>query len=141
VKLDLAIRDVYAAEAALAEGLLAVGERHESDHDVFHLTRTLAARARGRMEALEPHAERYGASLDAGAPPASPSGSLLEDVRTLHLLAAEASIDWTILGQGAQAARDPELQSVVSESHPDLLRTLRWTTTKLKESAPQALTS
>jgi hypothetical protein len=141
VKLDAAIRDVYAAEAALAEGLSAIGERHKPDHDVYHLTRTLATQARGRMKALEPHAERYGASVDTRASPPTPNGSLLADMRTLHLLAAEASIDWTILGQGAQAARDRELLAVVSESHPDVLRALRWTTTKLKESAPQLLTT
>ena len=141
MKLDAAIRDVYAAEAALADALLAVGERHKSDHDVYHLTRTLATQARQRMEALEPHAERYGASVEIRASPPSPNGSLLGDMRTLHLLAAEASIDWTILGQGAQAARDRELLSVVAASHPDVLRALRWTTTKLKESAPQLLTT
>jgi hypothetical protein len=62
-------------------------------------------------------------------------------MRTLHLLAAEASINWTMLGQAAQAARDSELLSTVSESHPEAIRALRWTTTKLKESAPQLLTS
>jgi hypothetical protein len=141
VKLGAAIGEVYAAEAALADGLLQVGNRHTADHDVFHLTRTLGAHALKRMEALEPHAKRYGAPLDTAAPALSPSGSLLDDVRELHLLAAEASIDWTILGQGAQAARDRELLALVGESHPEALRVLRWTTTKLKETAPQALMS
>jgi hypothetical protein len=31
--------------------------------------------------------------------------------------------------------------ATVSECHPDALRALRWTTTKLKESAPQVLMS
>jgi hypothetical protein len=62
-------------------------------------------------------------------------------MRKLHLIAAEASINWTILGQAAQAARDPALLQTVTESHPDTLRALRWTTTKLKETAPQVLTS
>ena len=33
---------------------------------------------------------------------------LLRDIRELHLLAAEASIDWTMLGQAAQAQKDEE---------------------------------
>jgi hypothetical protein len=30
---------------------------------------------------------------------------LLRDLRELYLLASDASINWTMLGQGAQAAR------------------------------------
>jgi hypothetical protein len=162
VKLDVAIEEVHSAEATLARELLAIGERHKADHDVYHLTRTLAEHARARLEALEPHAERYGASIDSDAADGEPGGGvlsalrekgseltgrrsaagllLLRDMRKLHLLAAEASIDWTILGQGAQAARDAELLATVTESHPETLRALRWTTTKLKETAPQVLT-
>ncbi|HEX8741803.1 MAG TPA: hypothetical protein VF712_01600 [Thermoleophilaceae bacterium] len=161
MKHGVAIRETHAAEAELASELTRLGERHKADHDVYHLTRTLADAAGGRMRALEPHAERYGESLDGDAAPAgggvaatlrekgaelagrrSETGLLLlRDLRALHLLAAEASIDWTILGQGAQAARDAELLETVTRSHPDALRTLRWTTTKLKEQAPQVLTS
>jgi hypothetical protein len=160
VKLGLAIEEVHGAEAELARELLRVGERHKVDHDVFHLTRTLAERARERMRALEPHGTRYDVKLDDSAgedggvvATLREKGSelagrrpetgllLLRDVRKLHLLAAEASINWTILGQGAQAARDTDLLATVTECHPETLRALRWTTTKLKEAAPQVLTS
>jgi hypothetical protein len=149
VKLGAAIEEVHRSEAVLARELLALGERHKADHDVYHLSRTLAKKAHERLEALEPLAERYGASVDGDAADDGlgphPSGAglppLLRDMRTLHLLAAEASINWTMLGQAAQAARDSELLSTVSESHPEAIRALRWTTTKLKESAPQLLTS
>jgi hypothetical protein len=161
MRLDMAIEDVHAAETALARELLVLGERHKADHDVYHLTRTLAQHAQSRLEALEAHAERYGASVDADAVSEDAGGVLstvrekssellgrrsavglvlLRDMRKLHLLAAEASINWTILGQGAQAARDAELLATVTESHPETLRALRWTTTKLKETAPQVLT-
>ena len=161
MKIGVAIEETHDAEAQLARRLRALGERHKADHDVYHLTRTLAEQAEQRMRALEPHADRYDASLGssdsdggggllatarekaselAGRRPET-ALLLLRDIRELHLLAAEASIDWTILGQGAQAARDAELLATVSASHPDTLRALRWTTTKLKESAPQALTS
>ena len=155
MNLDVAIEEVHAAEAELARGLLALGERHKADHDVYHLTRTLADHARERMKALEPHAERYSVSIDSGGVLSALREKssellgrrsevgllLLRDMRKLHLLAAEASINWTILGQGAQAARDSELLATVTESHPETLRALRWTTTKLKETAPQVLTS
>ena len=54
---------------------------------------------------------------------------------------AEASIDWTILGQGAQAAKESDLLECVSLCHPETLRTMRWTVTKLKEAALQVLTT
>jgi hypothetical protein len=154
------IEDVHEAEATLIEELLRIGERHKADHDVFHLTRTFAQRGRERLKALDPHAERYDALME-GEPgngggvigSLREKGShllglrpeagllLLRDVRKLHLLAAEASIDWTMLGQAAQAVRDAELLATVGECHPETLRTLRWTTTRLKEAAPQVLTS
>jgi len=160
LKLGLAIRETYAAESDLVDELLTVGERHRVDHDVFHLTRTLAERGGERMKALEPHAERYDTKLRgepgegggvlstirekgselAGRRPEA-GVLLVRDLRRLHLLAAEASIDWTILGQGAQAARDQELLDTVTECHPEALRALKWTTTRLKEAAPQVLTS
>ena len=160
MKLGIAIAEVHSAEADLATALLELGERHKVEHDVAHLTRTLAENARARMAKLESHGERYDESRSAGdgdgggllstlrekgaelAGRRSETGLLLlRDVRKLHLLAAEASINWTILGQGAQAARDSELLATVSECHPETRRTLRWTTTKLKEAAPQVLTS
>jgi hypothetical protein len=67
------------------------------------------------------------------------SGLLL--LRELYVLASEASISWVILGQGAQAAKDRELLQAIQECHPDTLRTLKWTNTKIKETSPQVLMS
>ena len=72
---------------------------------------------------------------------AEPGLLLLRDLRALHVLAAGASLDWVALGQAAQAARDTELLEAVSACHRGTLRTLKWTTYRLKEAAPQTLTS
>ena len=164
MKLGLAIRQVTSADSNLADELLAVGERHRIEHDVYHVTNTMATILRGHVERLEPFAERYEASVK-GDPDEGGRGAggllsavrekgaqlvgrrpeagllLLGDLRTLHLMAAEASINWLLLGQGAQAAKDTDLVAAVSDCHPETLRTLRWTTTRLKEIAPQVLTS
>jgi len=66
---------------------------------------------------------------------------LLRDLRALYTLASEASINWVILGQVAQAAKDAELLHVTKECHPDTLRTLKWTNTMIKVVSPQVLTS
>jgi hypothetical protein len=161
MKIDLAIREVGKAEAALADLLLRVGERHRVDHDVFHMSRTLAAKSRESLLALSDAAARYGAALDRDAREPSeglratlrekssellgrgPQGALLllRDLREVHLLAAAASINWVILGQGAQAIRDEDLLATVTSRHPFALKTLKWTTTRLKEAAPQVLAS
>ena len=160
MKLGMAIAEVSRAEEELADALRGIGERHKTDHDVFHMTKTLAGLERGHIDALASHAERYdtwinsdtaqrderdlidkaiekGAELVGRRP--EPALLLLWDLRQLHELAARASIEWVILAQGAQAARDEHLLDTVSECHAETLRTLKWTTYRIKEAAPQIL--
>jgi hypothetical protein len=160
MKLGLAISQVAQAEEKLADGLWRIGERHKTDHDVFHVTKTLAELERRHLEVLAKQAERYGGSVDEDAGESDerslidkamektaeligrrpePGLLLLRDLRLLHELAARASIDWVILGQGAQAAKDEALRAAVSECHAETLRTLKWTTYRIKEAAPQVL--
>ena len=147
MKLDAAIQQVARAERELAEELLAVGERHQDEQDIFHLTKTLAKKERSHVDALSGHATRYGAGLDgdgrvrADAEYGDPALLLLSDLRRLHVLAAGTSLDWVALAQGAQAAKDLDLLATVTECRDEALQTLKWTTYRLKEAAPQALTS
>lgn len=163
MKLGLAIRDVRDAERRLGQQLNALGERHKPDHDVFHLTETLQRIVHANLARLESHGERYDVGVDpddvqeehgaglvdkarqktselAGRRP-EPGLLLLRDLRKLHLLYAEASIDYVILGQGAQAARDRELLDACSQCHAQTLRGMKWTVTRIKTASPQVLTS
>jgi hypothetical protein len=151
MKLDLAIRAVIDDEAGLITELDRVGQRHRTDHDVFHMTHTLTVLHRANVEALG----RFGEADDPGS--AGPMARvrekaselagrreeagmlLLRDLRALHLLYAEASIDYILLAQGAQAARDAELLDAVSRAHAQTLRGMKWTVTRLKTAAPQVL--
>jgi hypothetical protein len=160
MKLELAIQNVADSEAALAEALLEIGERHRADHDVFHISQTMAKKSQESLRCLRASAEPYGVQIDnPDHAPHSPGAVLrkkgaellgktpeaaillLNDLRHLHLLAAAASIDWTVLSQGAQAAADERLLATVTDRHPYAVKTLNWTTTKLKEMSPQLLTS
>jgi hypothetical protein len=161
MKIGVAIEAVAAAERELADELIAVGERHKPDHDVYQLTQTLAKMERGHVDALAPHAARYETEVtdgDGGPDPgplrtAVEKGAellgrrpeagllLLRDLRRVHLCAAGASLDWVALAQAAQAAKDTELLATVTACHNETLRTLKWTTYRLKEAAPQVLTS
>ena len=163
MKVGIALREAHDAETDLAAELLRVGERHRTDHDVFHLSRTLSAWCDRHVRRLAAHAERYDVSLDAGAVAdeqdrgllarlrekgaelaggrPEPGLLLLRDLRELHLAAARASLAWTVLGQGAQAVRDGELLETVTACHPETIRTMKWTVQKVKEASPQVLAS
>ena len=159
MKLDKAIADVQDAEAELAKELRVVGERHAVEHDLYHLSHTLARRCAEHLERLAPFAERYGAPPKTDGVGYSPglletvrrksaellgrselSGMLLlRDLRNLYLAAQEAEIAWVILAQTAQAARDRELLRVVTECHEEAEARGKWLRTRIKESAPQVL--
>jgi hypothetical protein len=70
-----------------------------------------------------------------------PALLLLTDLRRIHLRAAGVSVDWELLAQGAQAAKDEQLLALASRCHPETLRQMRWANAMLKELAPQTLTS
>ena len=160
-QLGLALEELAEAELDLADEWVKVGERHAVEHDVFHLATTLARECRAHAERLAPFLERYGArASDAdGAEPGEtrlaglrrkaaellgrePAAGLLllADLRRLYLMTEEASIGWTIAGQAAQAARDPDLLALVTLCHGETLMQSKWLTTRIKEAAPQTLT-
>jgi hypothetical protein len=144
VKIGIALREAHAAETALASELERVGRRHESDHDVFHVTRTLLVWCGRHRDALAAQAARYELQLEgdeaAGAGEEDPEPeALLHDLRELHLAAARASLAWTALGQGAQAISDEALLATVDACHPETIRTMKWTVQKVKEASPQIL--
>ncbi|MGR7026893.1 hypothetical protein [Geodermatophilus sp. URMC 62] len=66
---------------------------------------------------------------------------LLADLRHVHREAAGVSLDWELLAQAAQGAKERELFALAKRCHPDTLRQMRWANAKLKESATQVLTS
>jgi hypothetical protein len=159
MKLDKAIEDVQDAEADLAKELRIIGERHAVEHDLYHLSHTLAKHCADHLEQLAPFAERYGAAAADTRTHESPSllttlrqksaellGRsetsgllLLRDLRTLYLTAQEAELAWVILGQAAQAMRDQELLQTVTLCHQEAEARGKWLRTKIKESAPQIL--
>ena len=63
MKLDRAIDDAFDAERDLAKQMRAVGERHAVEHDLYHLTRTLAREA-SPATPVEGGATAYAAGVD-----------------------------------------------------------------------------
>jgi hypothetical protein len=161
MKLGPLLAQLHELETELADEYRALGERHASDHDVFHQCAAFAKQAEAHAQRLLPLAERYGEQVDDDTGPGFWSGVLtrarratsetigrssasglvlLRDLRALLLAAEEVSITWVMAGQAAQAARDAELLETVSDCHVEVELQVKWLTTRIKVAAPQALT-
>ncbi|MBY4127572.1 hypothetical protein HQO83_04115 [Rhodococcus fascians] len=157
MKLGLAIRELHRSECKLALQLRGTSARHKTDHEIHHVARDIAAWSDDHIYELAMAGRRHGMELtsDARTTPRAPALQqrlsimlgrrsepallLLADLRRLHRTAAGVSLDWELLAQGAQAARDVELVRVVQIAHPQTLRQMRWANNMLKVLAPQVL--
>ncbi|MGW8064103.1 hypothetical protein ACVV2G_17970 [Streptomyces ziwulingensis] len=159
--ITLTLRALHRGERHLAHDLVAVAERHRTEHEVQHVATDLAVWSREHVRRLAEAGAQHGAHLDdpsghstdgffatlreraseAVVRRPEPGLLLLRDLRDLHVAAAENSLHWEMLAQAAQASRDGELLDLASSCHPRTLRQMRWTNTMIKNLAPQLLTS
>lgn len=157
-KLGLAMRELHRSENSLRHDLLRVADRHHADHEIHHVARDVARWSEIHVEELAQEGRRYGLHLGRGRPGylellgdvrqrvsdltgrrPEPGLLLLADLRRLHRKAAGVSVDWEMLAQAAQAAKDEELLALAKRSHPQTLRQLRWANAMLKVISPQVL--
>ncbi len=160
MKLDMAIEELHRSENGLHTVLLSMSDRHKADHEVFYVTRDMARWNEQHVAELAAAGREFGLELDPEA--RSPSGLLetlqqkaseltgrrsvpglllLADLRHLYREASGTSLDWELLAQGAQAAKDTKLLELASRCHPQTLRQLKWANAMLKVLSPQILTS
>ena len=153
----MAIAELHRSESHLAHDLRAMAARHHSDHDINHLAKDLAGWSDEHVAALAKHGRRYRLRLSATPRRLylprwiperlsnalrrrpQPALLLLVDLRRVHREAAGVSLDWELLAQGAQAAKDADLLALTEQCHPQSLRQMRWANAMLKELAPQAM--
>lgn len=160
MKLDMAIEELHRSESHLVSVLLSMSDRHKADHEVFHVTRDIAAWSKEHVAELARVGRDFGLDLDPestqdpgplaqlrqkaaelfGRRP-EPGLLLLADLRHLYREASGTSLDWELLAQGAQGAKDEKLLDLAERCHPQTLRIARWANAKLKESSPQVLAS
>ncbi|WP_448626141.1 hypothetical protein [Geodermatophilus sp. URMC 64] len=160
MKIDLALEELHHSENDLAGQLLALSDRHKADHEIFHVARDLAVWSQEHVRRISAIGRRFGLHLDpepAGDPTllqkvrqevgdrlgrrSAPALLLLRDLRSVYVDASGVSVDWEMIAQAAQGARDRELFELASTCHPDTLRQARWANAQLKEAAPQILAS
>jgi hypothetical protein len=160
VKLDLAIEELHRSENELYTVLLSMSDRHKADHEVFHVTRDMARWSERHVAELAEAGREFGLHLDPEAEHraglletlqqkaselsgrrSAPGLLLLADLRHLYREASGSSLDWELLAQGAQGAKNKELLDFAERCYPQTLRVSKWAEAKLKESSPQVLAS
>ena len=140
MKLDMAIEELHRSENELYTVLLSMSDRHKADHEVFHVTRDMAGWSQQHVSELAEAGREFGLDLDPEAK--HPAGLLLlADLRHLYREASGTSLDWELLAQGAQGAKNRELLDFAERCYPQTLRVAKWAEAKLKESSPQVLAS
>ena len=139
---------VHQSEGELAEAYREVAERHADEPDAYRTCQLLAEQCDSHVRALETFVERYGETeqdepeelhRDLFDEPRDGSLGFLRDLHDLYLMACEADMSWTVIGQAAQGARDSSLLETVSQCESDTAGQLRWLKTRIKQSAPQTL--
>ena len=160
MKLDMAIEELHRSENELYSVLLSMSDRHKADHEVFHVTRDMARWSEQHVEKLAEAGREFGLELDPEATHraglletlqqkaselsgrrSAPGLLLLADLRHLYREASGTSLDWELLAQGAQGAKNKELLDFAEQCYPQTLRVSKWAEAKLKESSPQVLAS
>jgi hypothetical protein len=160
MRIGPALEHLHASERDLAQQLHAVAERHAADHAVYHVGNMLSDRCEQLADGLGPFLAAYGQDEPDGdgvevvrafadrvrRTTAELVGRsertgllLLRDLRDLYVHAQETQIDWTIVRQGALAARDHSLDITCQTGMQETERVSRWVKTRIKETAPQAL--
>lgn len=160
MKLDLAIAELHRSENHLVTVLTSMSDKHKADHEVFYVCRDMAAWSRQHLAALARVGTDFGLELDPEASEdpsllasmkqrtshlvgrrSAPGLLLLADLRHLYREAAGTSVDWELLAQGAQGAKERELLDLAEQCHPQSLRQARWANAHLKVTSPQVLAS
>jgi hypothetical protein len=159
-KIGLAIGQLHDSLTDLSAEYRKVGQRHPSDHDVFHICRRLSLECSGYAQQVAAVAGRFGKPISGGEEPeywqnllgalrrktgaiaarTTETGLLLlRDLRDLYLTAQECEINWTIVHQAAQAVRDAELVELTADGIHETSIQVKWLKTRLKLAAPQVL--
>jgi hypothetical protein len=148
MQLSLYLKMVKDSETDLAKAFTTVSAHHRQEPDMEASCHLLASWSRQKAESACGFIARYGSKRDSEADhlysdlfqgPRRGKLALLRDLHDLWLLATEAQICWTLLGQAAQALRDDEFILACRENQATTTRQVAWLETRSKQAAPQTL--
>jgi hypothetical protein len=157
-KTAIPFKQTRAAEAALGDAWLRVGERQSADQEWIYQARHFHQQCLDHIERLAEFAPKYGTDVDlkqdgdrihgllgktrhkiselVGRRPES-GLLLMRDQRMLFTLAYATSFHWIVMGQVAQACRDADLLTMVSQCHKQTLTQVKWLKSEIKVASPQ----
>lgn len=139
---------VHQSQEHLGSAFDTIAQHHQDEPDVYVECKLMSSWCRDSLQPLEPLVERYGEERseeperlhsDLFQGPRQGGLGLLRDLHDLWLMANEAYISWTVLSQAARALRDRDLEQVCQTGLSTAERQIAWLTTRIKQSAPQAL--
>ena len=142
------VSHLCSALADLDEACRAVAAAHAEEPDVDIDCTRYAERCADQARLLDSFLDRYpstagedegtGSGASWRGPRDGPLG-LLRDLHDLYLMSCDCDISWTIVAQGAQAARDLELLDVVRRCEPHVSTQTAWMRSRMQQAAPQVL--
>ena len=140
---------VESGERALADAFVLVGIRHATEPELRNAARLYSNWCRAHVDALKSMVDRYssarcrdGERLQRALFRGRRRGGfgLVRDFHDLLTLATAVHGCWTALQQAARERRDRDLEAVCGACDAETTRQISWLETKLRQSAPQALT-
>jgi hypothetical protein len=144
----LYLKMVNDSETQLRKAFSLVGDHHQQEPDMEEICQLLAAWSRTKAKSCHRFIEKYGEERDRESQrlysdlfqgPRKGGLALLRDLHDLWLMATEAHICWTLLGQAAQALRDKDFIETCEVNKELTQRQLSWLETRSKQAAPQTL--
>ena len=148
MNLGLYLKMVKDSETDLNEAFVTVADHHQQEPDMEEICRLLASWSQQKAASTERFINKYGEKHERGAEklysdlfqgPRRGGLALLRDLHDLWILATEAQICWTLLGQAAQALRDKDLIETCHYNKQQTARQIAWLETRSKQAAPQSL--
>lgn len=136
------------AETQLAEAFTVVATRHMNESEIRERCKMFAEWSSRHVKELEPFINRYGdeptrvgEALRGILFSGTRSGGLgkLYDLQDLGTMTNAVRTHYTILAEGAAAARDAELKELCERLGQETNRQTDWLCTQIKTAAGQAL--
>ena len=137
------------SERALADAFVLVGVRHATEPEMSNAARLHSNWCKNHLSALRSSGERYGAKRGREGERLRRAlfrgrrlggFGLLRDLHDLLTLATSVHACWMALLQAARVERDSNLEKTCRNCDAETLRQMSWLETKLRQTAPQALT-
>ena len=148
MNIGLYLKMVKDSETDLNDAFVKVANHHQQEPDMEEICRLLASWSQQKATSTDRFIIKYGEKHERGADklyselfqgPRRGGLALLRDLHDLWLLATEAQICWTLLGQAAQALRDQDLVETCVFNKEQTARQIAWLETRSKQAAPQSL--